>query len=60
MSVSVLKGVKVLDFSRILAAPYASQLLADHGATVWKVEKPSKSLYYNVLINLELKSVEKL
>ncbi|CAD5235674.1 unnamed protein product [Bursaphelenchus xylophilus] len=40
MSVSVLKGIKVLDFSRILAAPYASQLLADHGATVWKIERP--------------------
>ncbi|KAI6213047.1 hypothetical protein M3Y94_00103100 [Aphelenchoides besseyi] len=40
MSISVLNGIKVLDFSRILAAPYASQLLADHGATVWKIERP--------------------
>jgi crotonobetainyl-CoA:carnitine CoA-transferase CaiB-like acyl-CoA transferase len=35
-----LAGVKVLDLSRILAGPWATQLLADFGATVWKVEKP--------------------
>jgi crotonobetainyl-CoA:carnitine CoA-transferase CaiB-like acyl-CoA transferase len=39
MAIAALKGLKVLDFSRILAAPYAAQLLADHGATVWKVER---------------------
>lgn len=37
-----LSGVKVLDLSRILAGPYASQKLGDMGADVWKVERPGK------------------
>lgn len=36
---SVLKGIKVLDFSRILAAPIASMLLGDAGAAVYKIEQ---------------------
>jgi crotonobetainyl-CoA:carnitine CoA-transferase CaiB-like acyl-CoA transferase len=35
-----LSHVKVLDLSRILAAPWASQILADLGAEVIKVERP--------------------
>src|ERR1700759_3044634 len=35
-----LRGVLVADFSRILAGPYASMLLADLGAEVVKVESP--------------------
>jgi crotonobetainyl-CoA:carnitine CoA-transferase CaiB-like acyl-CoA transferase len=35
-----LAGVRVLDLSRILAAPLTSQLLADMGAEVIKVERP--------------------
>ena len=35
-----LKNIRILDLSRILAGPWATQCLADFGATVWKVEKP--------------------
>ena len=40
MSEKALHGVKVLDFTSVLAGPYCSMMLGNMGAEIYKLEKP--------------------
>jgi benzylsuccinate CoA-transferase BbsF subunit len=46
MSNKALDGVKVADFSRVIVGPLTTKTLADHGATVVRIEsKKALDLY---------------
>src|SRR3989440_11885517 len=44
-----LDGIQILDVSRLLPGAYASQMLADFGADVVKVEEPGSGDYGRVM-----------
>ena len=43
-----LEGIKVVDMTSVVVGPLCTQILADHGAEVFKVEGPRGDLVRNM------------
>ena len=46
-----LSGIKIVDFSRLLPGPWATQMLAELGAEVYKVEEPEIGIQVDIHIH---------
>jgi len=55
---NVLSGIRVLDFSRFLPAPYCSMMLGDFGADVIRIEQPNEVKKQNAMFGRDSLSAE--